>query len=143
MGDFNRGGGFGGGRGRSFGDKRGFNNRGSSRPTMHKAICSKCGKECEVPFRPTGEKPVYCRDCFREINGEPRRNDDRSFSRPQFDNKPAENNQYKDQLAALSVKVDKILSILESTVTPKDNSTEGAEQPAVPEKKKRSPKKSS
>jgi CxxC-x17-CxxC domain-containing protein len=28
------------------------------------AICSNCGKRCQVPFRPDGEKPVYCKDCF-------------------------------------------------------------------------------
>ena len=28
------------------------------------AICSNCGKKCQVPFRPDGEKPVYCKDCF-------------------------------------------------------------------------------
>ncbi|MEM5804476.1 MAG: CxxC-x17-CxxC domain-containing protein [Candidatus Aenigmatarchaeota archaeon] len=33
---------------------------------MHKAVCSECGKECEVPFKPTEGKPVYCRDCFQK-----------------------------------------------------------------------------
>lgn len=28
------------------------------------AVCSNCGKKCQVPFRPDGEKPVYCKDCF-------------------------------------------------------------------------------
>ncbi|MFA6357885.1 MAG: CxxC-x17-CxxC domain-containing protein [Candidatus Omnitrophota bacterium] len=28
------------------------------------AVCSECGKECEIPFKPTGDRPVYCRDCF-------------------------------------------------------------------------------
>ena len=31
---------------------------------MHDAICSKCNKECKVPFKPTQGKPVYCSDCF-------------------------------------------------------------------------------
>ncbi len=31
---------------------------------MHSAVCSDCGKNCEVPFRPTGNKPVYCNSCF-------------------------------------------------------------------------------
>ena len=31
-----------------------------------KATCSDCGKECEVPFKPTQGRPVYCRDCFRK-----------------------------------------------------------------------------
>ena len=29
-----------------------------------KATCADCGNECEVPFKPTEGKPVYCRDCF-------------------------------------------------------------------------------
>ena len=31
---------------------------------MHKATCADCKKECEVPFKPTEGKPVYCRECF-------------------------------------------------------------------------------
>ena len=31
---------------------------------LTQAVCAKCGKECEIPFRPTGDRPVYCRDCF-------------------------------------------------------------------------------
>ncbi len=32
---------------------------------MFEATCSSCGKEAQVPFRPTSGKPVYCSDCFR------------------------------------------------------------------------------
>ncbi len=35
---------------------------------MTKVICSLCGKECEVPFKPTSSKPVYCDECFAKIN---------------------------------------------------------------------------
>jgi len=31
---------------------------------MHDAVCSECGQACQVPFKPTEGKPVYCRDCF-------------------------------------------------------------------------------
>ena len=31
---------------------------------MYKAICADCRKECEVPFRPSGDRPVYCKECF-------------------------------------------------------------------------------
>jgi CxxC-x17-CxxC domain-containing protein len=49
----------------SRGDNRGFGDRDSGRPLiMHKAICSECGKECEVPFKPTGNKDVFCSNCF-------------------------------------------------------------------------------
>jgi CxxC-x17-CxxC domain-containing protein len=38
---------------------------------MYKAICADCNKECEVPFRPSVDRPVYCRECFtkRKNNG--------------------------------------------------------------------------
>jgi CxxC-x17-CxxC domain-containing protein len=32
---------------------------------MFSATCSNCGKEAQVPFRPTSGKPVYCSDCFQ------------------------------------------------------------------------------
>jgi CxxC-x17-CxxC domain-containing protein len=31
---------------------------------MYKAVCADCRKNCEVPFRPTEERPVYCKECF-------------------------------------------------------------------------------
>jgi CxxC-x17-CxxC domain-containing protein len=31
---------------------------------MTDVICSTCGKDCQVPFKPTSSKPVYCDDCF-------------------------------------------------------------------------------
>jgi CxxC-x17-CxxC domain-containing protein len=31
---------------------------------MYKAVCADCGEECEVPFKPDGTRPVYCRECF-------------------------------------------------------------------------------
>ena len=38
--------------------------RDSGPQQLFDATCSHCGKACKVPFRPTGDKPVYCRDCF-------------------------------------------------------------------------------
>jgi CxxC-x17-CxxC domain-containing protein len=32
---------------------------------MFPATCSVCGKATSVPFQPTGEKPVYCQDCYQ------------------------------------------------------------------------------
>jgi len=31
---------------------------------MHKAVCKECKKECEVPFKPTPGKDVFCKDCY-------------------------------------------------------------------------------
>lgn len=33
---------------------------------MHKATCADCGNECEVPFKPTEGRPVYCRECYQK-----------------------------------------------------------------------------
>ena len=41
---------------------------GGMRREMHPAVCAECGKDTEVPFRPTGERPVYCNECYRQMN---------------------------------------------------------------------------
>ena len=52
------------------GDSSGYSGGGrsggySSGPReMFTATCSSCGREAQVPFRPSGAKPVYCSDCF-------------------------------------------------------------------------------
>ena len=40
-------------------------NRGPPRE-MHKVTCAECGQETEVPFKPDGTRPVYCRECYRK-----------------------------------------------------------------------------
>ena len=102
MGNYNRGG-F-GGSGRRFGG--GFRGRGGGfdrdrRPAeMHDAVCDKCGKECQVPFKPTGDKPVLCSDCFRQGGGGSRGGSSSGISSEQFNQ--------------LNAKLDKIIEILES-----------------------------
>lgn len=67
----------GGGRGNFSRPERsgpGGGDRGASRGNfnsnpMFKAVCSECGKDCQVPFRPTGTKPVLCSYCFAEQQG--------------------------------------------------------------------------
>jgi len=34
-----------------------------------KTVCSQCGKETTVPFKPTQGRPVYCRECFQQRRG--------------------------------------------------------------------------
>ena len=38
---------------------------GRSERTMFATTCAQCGQPTEVPFKPTGTRPVLCRDCFR------------------------------------------------------------------------------
>jgi len=31
-----------------------------------RTVCSNCGKETTVPFKPTQGRPVFCRECFQQ-----------------------------------------------------------------------------
>ncbi len=42
----------------------GGNFRGGER-TMYPTVCSECGVSTTVPFEPSGDKPVYCKDCYQ------------------------------------------------------------------------------
>jgi CxxC-x17-CxxC domain-containing protein len=135
MKDFNRGGG-----GDRFGGKKRFGNSHGSqqgdrsdRPVMHQAVCAECGKDCEVPFKPSGDKPVYCSSCFgkkigfdntrfeRRDSERPsfNRDDRREVARPSFNRdyrgdggSSANTDQYKQQFEVLNTKLDSILKIL-------------------------------
>lgn len=100
-------------RGRSsFGGGRSFD-RGNDGPReMFRAVCDNCGKDCEVPFRPTSGKPVYCSDCFEKMGG---RNADRPErgERPEFRNASKSFDQSKN-FSELNAKLDKILRLLEA-----------------------------
>ena len=128
MGNFNRsgnggnkfGGRGGGGRGFSGGGNRGggFGGR-RERPEMHKATCDACGNSCELPFRPTGDKPVYCSSCFEENGGGGRDRGGRDFGRDRGgrdfgsrESKPSMSDEKLDQVIA---KLDKIITLMQRT----------------------------
>lgn len=129
MGDFNRG----GDGGRRFGRGGRDFNRGPKE--MFHAVCDNCGKDCEVPFKPTGNKPVYCSDCFSKMGGrgEPRRNRDHS-----------EGHGNGRDIQEINAKLDKILEILSPGVKTTANPqppVENSMPKEKPPKKKRTPKK--
>ena len=66
---YGAGGGSGYGGGSSYGDGGGYGGGSYSRAPreMFDATCARCGKETQVPFRPSGARPVYCSDCFRLV----------------------------------------------------------------------------
>ncbi len=110
-----RGGGFGRrDSGRSRGGFGGGRDRGPV--TMHQAVCNQCGKSCEVPFRPTSGKPVYCNVCFggkKEVRSD--RGGDR-FPQKSFDAYKAPvktDDEMKRQFDMLNAKLDKIIKTLE------------------------------
>ena len=30
-------------------------------------VCAECGNEAKVPFKPSGDRPIYCSECFSKI----------------------------------------------------------------------------
>lgn len=112
-----------------FGNKGGFD-RGPKQ--MFKAECAKCGKTCEVPFRPNGTKPVYCNDCFvkddaprGDFSSRPSRRD--FVPRPPFQNdRPAPRpdqafNDLKAELRGVNEKLERLIVLM--TPTPKSTKT--------------------
>lgn len=99
-----------GGGGRSFGRRDSGGGRSFDRPReMHKVICSECGKETEVPFRPTGDRPVYCRDCFAKQGGRDSRGPRPSFERREERRETPDNSA---QLDAINSKLDQLIRLL-------------------------------
>jgi CxxC-x17-CxxC domain-containing protein len=46
--------------------KRGRLSQGTSE--RYDSVCSSCGKECQVPFKPIKGKPVLCVNCYKKDN---------------------------------------------------------------------------
>lgn len=98
-------------------------NRGAYRPSnsgsrfsekkeMHTAICAECGNSCQVPFKPRGDKPVYCSPCFSE-QSEPQFND-RSRERVEVKTQShsCDNQKLINKLDELITKFDKLIEAL-------------------------------
>jgi len=48
----------------SYRHDRGRQDNGFRERTYTRVVCADCNKECEVPFKPSGGRPVYCKECF-------------------------------------------------------------------------------
>ncbi len=140
----------------SFGGDRG---RDSGPKEMFQAICASCGKTCEVPFKPNGRKPVYCKECFAANGGQdggsrdfaPKRDfgSKPSFNKPQYNNESKQTfklegsngiGDLKKQMEFMNIKLDKLIEIL-SDKAPANKSSEPTPKPVAavietPEKKK-------
>jgi len=106
------GGGGGGGR-RDFGGRGG--QRGDRR--MYPAVCDKCGRDCQVPFRPDGSKPIYCSNCFeKKQGGFDQKRDSYGGGRRQFSDRGSSQGQKQNQnnevLASINSKLAQILELM-------------------------------
>ena len=144
------------------GDKRGGSGSRENRPSydnrfnsdrpqmMHHAICAECKKDCEVPFRPNGEKPVYCRECFSNHGG-PSTFDNRASGKRDFaaparapyqSDKPRETapdrriDDLKRQIEALHTKLDRFMESMSVKPQKSPEKLVVAEKPTPAPKKK-------
>jgi len=85
---------------------------------LFEVTCDKCGVKCDVPFKPTNNKPVYCRSCFRKGDtegGRDNRDNNRFESQGRFseDFKPRNSgNQSSEEIDKINRKLDKIMRAL-------------------------------
>ncbi len=105
---------------------------------MFSATCADCKVRCEVPFRPTGDKPIYCSDCFANID--PNRNTGfKKTSKEDGGLNKSDITLIGDQLISINSKLEKILLVLkkeEKEVIKKDENTKEKKQPDKKEVKK-------
>lgn len=113
-----------------------FNDRDKADVKLYSAICTTCGKSCEVPFRPDGSKPVLCKECFANKNASPTNmsnsrerftpNEQRGHKPERtFNDKPrtegttsvskAEYELVIKQLGAVEVKINQILELIKAS----------------------------
>jgi CxxC-x17-CxxC domain-containing protein len=78
-----------------------------SQRVLHKAVCAACSKECEVPFRPSGDRPVYCKECFAKRKNGAIVPDKKPESRPAERVLVYERSFHKDQASAVPKSVEK------------------------------------
>lgn len=91
--------------------RRDFDQRGQGRPMAFKAVCSECGNDCELPFKPNGRKPVFCSRCFQAHKPS---DDHRHEGRYNYNEPRRENytESYKKQFESLNYKLDTIIKLL-------------------------------
>ena len=158
MRDFKKGG-FGGGGfkgGSGHGASRGGPQKGGgfkggfSRPMeMHQATCASCNKACEVPFRPNGKKPVFCKECFATMKGEA----PTTFARPQFSSRPSfrpdnrphggapqgagvqQGADLRSQIEKINSKLDTLVRMVEELASPKKKEVIPAAKEKAPARK--------
>jgi CxxC-x17-CxxC domain-containing protein len=164
MGNFQKGGNRGGFRGGDRGGERGGrgdfkkktwgNDRGGDRDrgpvTMHRATCGDCGRTCEVPFRPMGDKPVFCNECFGGKRDSDRSGDRDRTPRREFNDRSASTSfskptqgtdDMKRQLSEINTKIERLINLFEKSLKTKGETSISKSEPIIVVKEE--PKKTS
>ncbi len=98
--------------------------RSFERSQMYPAVCGKCNKACEVPFKPNGQRPVYCSDCFGSMKeggastggfapkrdfSAPRRDYDAPVAAPVMKVEDSRINDLRRQMDGINSKLDRLI----------------------------------
>lgn len=94
--------------GGSNGSSRNYEQR-EDRPSMTRAVCDECGRNCEVPFKPSGNKPVYCSDCFERQGNDSSPRSSKSYAPQRSSDDSHTMIQIKSQLDEINKKLDDII----------------------------------
>jgi CxxC-x17-CxxC domain-containing protein len=94
----------------------------------HTTRCASCSKECTVPFKPNGSKPVLCRSCYIGAGGlvsqkkapEYRQKRSNDYSSPSPSNQGG-SQMLKKEMAAIHKKLDRIVGLLSKQVEGNDH----------------------
>lgn len=130
MSNFNKGNRPGAGGGKKFGGgrfgkpefvKKSWGDGRSSDRQVFEATCANCHKRCEVPFRPNGDKPVYCNECFGNKgggmgggrDGERFQKRDFVYSQPAHNESGKGMDDLKRQLEGVNAKLERLIQAVE------------------------------
>lgn len=96
------------GGGGSFGDRK----------PMFNATCNDCGARCELPFKPSGGRPVFCRDCFKKQDDGDQRRTPQRFE-PKGRDSSRELKEIIEQLKMIGSKIDSLAKAMSENSKPK------------------------
>lgn len=100
------------------------------RAVMHRATCSVCGQNTEVPFKPDNSRPIFCNNCYEGKDGKGKKP---SMGAGRFAPQASEEfESLKRQVESLAYKVERLASLLEAGMTARAGEpTEGAGDASV------------
>lgn len=108
--------------------------QGRREKILYKAICADCHKDCEIPFKPTGERPVYCKECFSKRKaGNPVKANDRNEQVPGLPKVTGPLNSLQRQVSVTKKGVGKVT--VSEIVRPSARDISQKEKSRLPEKK--------
>ncbi len=95
----------------SRGGSRGERDFGGPR-RMHQTTCAKCHQACEVPFKPVGDRPVFCSNCFDGQGDSQKQAPRKNYGRDNFGPNNRGSDEVRLKLTEINDKLDQIISVL-------------------------------